>query len=122
MKWFLVALRKYATFSGRATRSEYWYFFLFFLLLFIGASMIDGVVGTLGKYGNTGVVGAICILVFLLPSLAVAARRLHDIGKSGWWQLINIIPIIGPIVLIFWLAKDSEPGANVFGTNPKGIV
>ncbi len=82
---------KYVDFSGKASRSEFWWFFLFCLIL-------DLVLGCTGF-------GAILSLVLLLPQLAVGARRLHDIGKSGWWQLIALIPVIGIIVLIIWWAK-----------------
>lgn len=82
---------KYVDFSGKASRSEFWWFFLFCLIL-------DLVLSCTGF-------GAILSLVLLLPQLAVGARRLHDIGKSGWWQLIALIPVIGIIVLIIWWAK-----------------
>ena len=82
---------KYVDFSGKASRSEFWWFFLFCLIL-------DLVLSCTGF-------GAILSLVLLLPQLAVGARRLHDIGKSGWWQLIALIPVIGIIILIIWWAK-----------------
>jgi len=87
---------RYATFSGRASRPEFWWFFLFQILVSIAASM----------FGD--VVNGLVTLVLLLPALAVGARRLHDIGKSGWWQLI-MLTVIGFLLLIYWWA---QPGNN----------
>jgi len=95
-------LSKYATFSGRARRSEYWFFVLFCIL-----------------WGWIPIVNIILLLVFLIPSLAVAVRRLHDIGRSGWWLFINFIPILGSIVLLVFYCTDSEYGDNQYGPNPK---
>lgn len=119
MNWFIGALKKYATFSGRAQRAEYWYFILFYTLIYIGLAIIDSVTGTLSAETGMGLLSGIYSLAILLPSLAVGARRLHDIGKSGWWLLIGIIPLIGVIILIIFLVKDSEPSENAYGPNPK---
>ena len=91
-----VCFAKYADFSGRATRSEYWWFVLFIILASLGISMISDVLG--GTFG----------LATLLPSIAAATRRLHDTNRSGWWQLICLVPLIGWIVLIVFLAQDSK--------------
>ena len=115
MEWYLAALKKYATFSGRARRSEYWYFVLFNSLIFIGLAVVDTVV--IGS--KIGALGTIFNLATLVPSLAVFFRRLHDTGRSGWWWLIGLIPILGWIVLLIFLIKDSDPGDNRFGPNPK---
>lgn len=93
---------KYADFNGRARRSEYWWFFLFIVLGSIAASVIDDTVNLLFT------------LATLLPSLAVAARRLHDIGRSGWWLLLGFIPLIGALVLIYFMVLEGE-GENRFG-------
>lgn len=90
---------KYATFSGRASRPEFWWFFLFQLLVSIAASMLGDLVSSLVS------------LALLLPALAVGARRLHDIGKSGWWQLI-MLTVIGLLVLIYWWAQPGTEGGN----------
>lgn len=95
----------YANFSGRSRRSEYWYATLFNFLM----SLI---------IGSIPYVGTIWALVVFIPSLAVCARRLHDIGKSGWWYLLNFIPLVGSIILIVWFCKDSTE-ANQWGPNPK---
>jgi uncharacterized membrane protein YhaH (DUF805 family) len=103
--WYLIVLRKYAEFTGRARRKEYWYFMLFNMIIAIILGIIGGIVGA----GST--IGNIYNLVVLVPSLAVAIRRLHDTDRSGWWLLL-------PIVNLFFLAQDSQSGANRFGLNP----
>ena len=113
-------LQKYVDFSGRARRSEYWYFFLFSIIVSIVAGVIDGILGTRNSTG-TGLVGVIASLALLLPGLAVGARRLHDTGRSGWWLLIGLIPLIGGIVLLVFFVLDSQP-ENQYGPNPKGLA
>jgi uncharacterized membrane protein YhaH (DUF805 family) len=119
---FMTAVRtcfsKYVDFSGRARRSEFWYFFLFSVLVQVVASILDSILGTDYDTGSGGLVSAIAALALFLPSIAVSARRLHDIGKSGWWQLLAIIPIIGWIMVIIWYCTDSKPD-NQYGPNPK---
>lgn len=119
MSWFLIALKKYATFSGRAQRAEYWYFVLFYLLFFIGLSIIDGVTGSFSEEAGMGLLSGLLTLVLLIPSIAVGVRRLHDTGRSGWWLLIALIPLVGAIVLLVFTVQDSQIGANVYGPNPK---
>lgn len=104
---------QYAGFSGRARRSEYWFFCLFNIIV----SGILGVLGTAIPILST--VSLLYSLAIFLPSLAVCIRRLHDIGKSGWFYLFAFIPLVGSIILIIWFCKDSEPGANQWGPNPK---
>ncbi|UZE95479.1 DUF805 domain-containing protein [Alkalimarinus alittae] len=111
MEYFLGAFKKYADFSGRARRKEYWMYFLFYMIFYIGLAIIDGVVGTM-------LLAFIFSLVMLIPSISIATRRLHDTGRSGWWQLIALIPIVGAIVLIIFLVQDSH-GENSYGPNPK---
>lgn len=122
MNWFLVALKKYATFSGRAQRAEYWYFFLFYILTFIGLSFIDGITGTFSEEAGIGLLSGLYSLAILIPSLAVGVRRLHDTGRSGWWLLVGIIPLIGAIVLLIFFLQDSVPGDNLYGSNPKATA
>lgn len=119
MNWFLTALKKYATFSGRAQRAEYWYFFLFYILIFIGLSIIDGITGSFSGETGMGFLGGLMSLALLVPSIAVGVRRLHDTGRSGWWLLIAFIPLIGAIVLVVFTVQDSEAGTNAYGPNPK---
>lgn len=122
MNWFLIVLKKYAVFSGRAQRAEYWYFVLFYVLISLGLSMIDGFVGTYDPETSVGLLSGLFSLATLLPSIAVGVRRLHDTGRSGWWLLIGLIPVIGAIVLIVFFVQDSAPGDNDYGPNPKAAA
>lgn len=122
MNWFLMALKKYATFSGRSRRSEYWYYILFYLIIAIVLGFIDRMAGTMMSNGTVGILGGLFGLAMLIPSLAVGARRLHDTGRTGWWQLIGLIPLIGIIVLIVFYVQDSHPGSNQYGPNPKEVA
>src|SRR4051794_17675133 len=103
---------KYVGFSGRARRSEFWWFTLFAVILYIVVAIIDAAIGS-------SILGIIVGLALLLPSLAVTVRRLHDTGRSGWWILIGIIPVIGAIVLLVFECQDSQPGTNAHGPSPK---
>jgi uncharacterized membrane protein YhaH (DUF805 family) len=106
---------KYATFSGRASRSEYWFFYLFTIIASIVTWVIDTML--LGYSAeDTGAISLIFQIIIILPSIAVGARRLHDIGKSGWWQLL-ILTLIGIILLIVWFATIGSSKKNKFG-NP----
>ena len=114
-------LGKYATFSGRAPRSEFWWFTLAVIILSLIVSVIDGAVlaPLLGFEAFADEAGEplrmIESLVLLLPSLAVAVRRLHDIDRSGWWYFLIVIPIIGPLVLLYWYIQPGTDGSNQFG-------
>jgi uncharacterized membrane protein YhaH (DUF805 family) len=102
---------KYATFNGRAVRSEYWYFALFSILANIAASIIDAA-------GGSGVVSGLLALGVFLPSLAVSVRRLHDIDRSGWFLLLLFVPLIGAIILLIWSCQRGTSGPNRFGADP----
>jgi uncharacterized membrane protein YhaH (DUF805 family) len=119
---FMTAVRtclsKYVDFSGRARRSEYWYFALFTFLVNIVTTIVDTILGTDFDDTSGGLVSSLVSLALLLPSLAVGVRRLHDTDRSGWWILIGLIPIIGWILLIVWFCTDSKPD-NQYGPNPK---
>ena len=110
-------LSNYANFEGRAVRSEYWWFVLFYLLAqFVGA-ILD-----LSLFpGSFGPIGALLTLALLLPYLAVGAWRLHDIGNSGWWLLISIVPIIGFLVLLYFFVQRGTDGSNRFGESPLSV-
>jgi uncharacterized membrane protein YhaH (DUF805 family) len=120
---FMTAVRtcfsKYVDFSGRARRSEFWYFVLFTFLVGIVTNIVDAILGTDYDTGSGGLISTVVSLGLLLPSVAVAVRRLHDIDKSGWWILIGIIPIVGWIIVIIWYCTDTKPGDNQYGPNPK---
>ena len=105
--YYLEVLKKYTVFNGRARRSEYWYFVLFNLIISIGLGIIDGVVGLM-DFGISDVYS----LGVLVPSIAVGVRRMHDVGKSGWYLLI-------PIYNIILAATEGEAGTNEYGQNPK---
>ena len=113
MNWYLEVLKKYAVFSGRARRKEYWMFILFNMIIAVALGIIEGLVG------SPGVVGTLYSLAVLIPSIAVLVRRLHDTDRSGWWILIGFIPVIGFIVLLVFTIQDSKPGKNQYGDNPK---
>jgi uncharacterized membrane protein YhaH (DUF805 family) len=113
MNWYIKVLKQYVDFSGRAQRMEYWMFVLINFLIAVGLSIIDAVIGL-------GFLSPLYLLAVFLPSIAVGVRRLHDTGRSGWWLLMALLPLIGAIVLIIFFIQDSQPGANEYGPNPKG--
>ncbi|MGP7735716.1 DUF805 domain-containing protein [Oceanimonas smirnovii] len=119
MNWYLEVLKKYAVFEGRSRRKEYWMFILFTTLISLFLAFFDGMVGLFSEEMGIGVLGGIYTLLVLLPSLAVTVRRLHDIGRSGWWVLIAFIPLVGVLVLFVFMLLDSKPGENQYGNNPK---
>ena len=102
-----VVMQKYANFSGRAIRSEYWWFILADSIAYLVLVIVDYVLGA-------QLLTAILSLALLIPSIAVGVRRLHDLDKSGWWLLLGFVPIIG-LILIYWFAQPGTPGANRFG-------
>jgi len=118
MKWYLKALKQYASFSGRAQRAEYWYFMLFFIVIIFALAIIDNILGTFNNDIDMGLLSGIFLLSHLLPSIAVSIRRVHDINKTGWWYLINIVPLVGPIVFLIFTVLDSKE-SNQYGANPK---
>jgi uncharacterized membrane protein YhaH (DUF805 family) len=117
--YYTAVWKKYATFSGRARRKEYWFFGLFNLIAAFLLGFVDGLFGTLNVETGLGLFAGVYNLAVFIPSLAVAVRRLHDIGRSGWWLLLALIPIIGWIILIVWTCSDSHEEPNEHGTNPK---
>jgi len=122
MNWYLKVLKQYADFSGRARRKEYWMFTLFNVVILIPLYLIVVAGAALGSNGLVAI-GAILYIGYafaiIIPSLAVCVRRLHDIGKSGWYYLIGFIPLVGAIILIVWFCTDSQTGENEWGSNPK---
>jgi uncharacterized membrane protein YhaH (DUF805 family) len=142
-------LSKYATFSGRARRAEYWWFYAFTILVAFAASVVDDALSTVVD-NDSGIVGTVTSLALLLPTLALTARRLHDTGRTGWWMLLPVIPclatvvvgtatlfastpaalvvlfvacalatLLTSIVLLVFLCLDSKPGPNRYGPSPK---
>ena len=112
------ALKKYAVFSGRSRRKEYWLFILLMTIASVIGIVIDISIGTYNPAIGVGAVGGVIILGFLTPSISVAIRRLHDTDRSGWWVLLWIIPIANIVLLVF-LCLDGTPSENRFGANPK---
>lgn len=105
-----ICFTKYATFTGRARRAEYWWFFLFTFLASFLLAIFDEAAGV-------SLSGAFSLAVFI-PAIAVTARRLHDTGRSGWWQLLVLVPLIGVIVLLVWLVTRGKSGPNAYGGDP----
>lgn len=141
MNWYIGVLKKYIDFNGRARRREYWFFHLFNMLFYIACAFIDFSLGSgtteiastsmpldggsmdsmsiASESSGFGLFTVVYMLATFLPSLGVLFRRLHDTGRSGWWWLIGLIPIIGAIVLLIFLLEDSQANSNQYGPNPK---
>ena len=117
MNWYLGVLKKYVVFRGRARRREYWMFTLFSVIITVVLAVLERIAG---PFHESRVLATLYSLAVFLPTLAVAVRRLHDTGRSGWWLLIGFVPFIGWIILSVFLVLDSQPGENQYGANPKG--
>ncbi|UBO75265.1 DUF805 domain-containing protein [Aeromonas rivuli] len=113
MAWYLTVMKKYAVFSGRARRKEYWMFVLCNLGIALVLSLLGQLIGLKEQIAN------LYSLVVLLPSLAVGVRRLHDTDRCGWWLLINLIPVVGTLVFLYFMVCEGEAGPNRFGEDPK---
>ncbi|EAQ41484.1 DUF805 domain-containing protein [Polaribacter sp. MED152] len=115
MNWYLKVLRQYADFKGRARRKEFWMFYLFNTIITLFFRILDHLLGTnYGDYDDQGILESIYGLIVIIPFIAVTARRMHDVGKSGWFMLI-------PFYNFYLSVIDGEPHANKWGDNPKGI-
>ena len=112
-----VVFKKYAVFKGRASRSEYWYFVLFNIIISIILLVICKLIGD-----QKNILRTVYGLAVMLPGIGLAMRRMHDINKSGWWILINLIPLLGLIWFIVFACRDSQPGDNKYGPNPKEVA
>lgn len=127
MNYYKVALSKYAVFTGRSQRAEYWFFTFYTLAINMIFGLVQFVIltnegGTMSsEYSLISTLSTLFTLAMIIPGLAVAIRRLHDIGKSGWWVLIAFVPLIGVLVLLLFFIRDSQEGSNVYGENPKGV-
>lgn len=111
------ALTKYAEFSGRSCRKEYWLFMLMLIIVSMVLALIDITIDTFNEEIGMGVLSGIFILITIIPYFAVSVRRLHDTDRSGWWMLAAVIPIIGLIVLVFMCLKGTD-GSNQYGSDP----
>ena len=131
MEWMLAPYKRYAEFSGRSRRMEYWMFRLFefgaIIGLFLISAIVAGAASSVGGDSAGGIVGGIASLLIMvlilgsiIPSLAVTVRRLHDTGRSGWYMFISLIPLIGAIMLLIALFSEGTRGGNEYGSDPKG--
>lgn len=121
MEWYLNAFRNYATFSGRARRKEFWMFVLFNVIAGIVIGMADSTLGFVNYETGIGMLSKLYGMIVFIPYLALTVRRLHDTGRSGWWVLIYLVPLIGILVLLFFASLEGEAGENQYGKNPKEI-
>lgn len=114
MQWYFAVMSKYAVFDGRARRKEYWMFFLFNIIIAMGIGFVTGFTGALLGMGTTlsDSAGTLYSLAVFIPGIAVGIRRMHDIGRSGWW-------ILAPIVNLVFLCKNGQSGENEYGPDPK---
>ena len=120
MNWYLQGLRKYAVFSGRARRQEYWMFELINTLVVLALFVLAVFLGKAGfEYFIS--LPLVYVLATTIPSLAKLVRRLHDTNHSGWWIFISIVPLIGPLILFSFTVKDGDRGDNNFGPDPKAL-
>lgn len=115
--WYTSVLKRYAEFSGRAARPEYWYFALVNLIIYVVVYIIATVVSS-----SLTLVADLYALAVLIPSLAVGVRRLHDTNRSGWWLLIGLIPLLGGIVLLVFVCLPGTPGENRYGAAANSVV
>jgi uncharacterized membrane protein YhaH (DUF805 family) len=123
MNDFIIPYRRYVDFEGRSSRKEFWYFVLFYLIVSAVLTILDRTFfsSALGTNGSaidplTSIFG----IVSLIPNLSVSVRRLHDTGRSGWWVLLWLIPLVGWIPLLIWYCQKGHPAANAFGEAPEG--
>ena len=123
MEWFIKCWKQYADFRGRARRKEYWYFVLFNALISAVLGGIDYAIISMtdGSVSFT-FLSTIYSLAVLIPGLAVVVRRLHDVGRSGWWYLIGLIPLVGAIILLVWFFTEGQHFENAWGPDPKAPV
>lgn len=103
----------YFSIQGRASRSEYWWFVLYYCCLSFAATIIDAII-----LSGQGIIPALMLFVCIIPAVTVGIRRLHDLDRSGWWYLICFVPLIGGIVLLFWFVSQGTIGENRFGSDP----
>ncbi len=116
IEWYLKPLKQYVDFDGRARRKEYWIFLLGNILISI---ILGGAGFAIG--GGSEFLSSLFSLFVFIPSIAVGVRRLHDIGRSGWWYLIGLVPVIGFFVLLYFFLLEGDSAANEYGPNPKAI-
>ncbi len=119
MNHFLHALKNYITFTGRATRQQYWMYILFYIVFYFVTVLLDINLGQFDKEKMTGFISTVYTYGLLLPTVAILARRLHDIGRSSWWIALILIPVAGSLVILFFTLMDSQKGENEYGVSVK---
>lgn len=120
MEWMMMPLKRYAEFSGRSRRKEYWMFMLGVVIVAVILGIIEGILGIAGTVGGVyGPLSLILVLAIIIPSLALQIRRFHDQDKSGWFVLIGFIPIVGSIAVLVFMCLEGTRGPNRFGPDPK---
>lgn len=122
MQYYLHVLRNFSSFSTRARRKEYWMFVLVNLGISIGLMALDNVFGLTYTGASSGPLTSLYSLVVLVPSIAVAVRRLHDINKPGWWLLVAFVPVLGALYLLYLFCQEGTRGENEYGADPKGAA
>ena len=127
MEWMLMPLKRYANFSGRSRRKEYWMFILFLVLASIALTLVlgmfslsEGEEGSMLGLGGTAIILVLFYFAILIPSIAVQVRRFHDQDKSGWFVLLNLIPYLGGIIVLVFMCLEGTRGPNRYGPDPKG--
>lgn len=120
MEWMLMPLKRYADFSGRSRRKEYWMFVLGMVIAIILAVVIESVLGLGGSVGPYGLLSLLVIAGLFVPSLACQVRRFHDQDKSGWFVLLGFVPFIGGLIVLVFMCMEGTRGPNRFGPDPKG--
>ena len=113
-----MVLRRFSDFTGRSRRREYWTFLIMNIIISFALGYIDRLRGSDVFFG-LGVLGTLYLLAVLVPGIAVTVRRLHDTGRSGWWLLVGLIPILGALLVLWWMVRDGDPETNRYGPNPK---
>lgn len=125
MEWMTLPLKRYADFSGRSRRKEYWMFVLFQIIVLVGVAVVGGVLGAFDGEGSTlgtvfiGAIALIYLLGFFIPTLAVQVRRMHDQDKTGWLILLGFIPYVGGLIMLVFMCLDGTRGPNNYGEDPK---
>ncbi len=122
MNWYIKVLKQYADFNGRARRMEYWMYVLFNVMVAFILLLIDNIIGIAFEDIGYGPLYLLYCFAIVIPSIAVAVRRLHDSGRSRWWILISLVPLIGGIWFLVLMLMDSDPGDNQYGPSPKIIT
>lgn len=119
LNWYLIAIKKYFTISGRSHRTEYWYFFFFNIVFALVLGFIDIKTGNYDLESGYALLSSVYCLVMFIPGVTIGVRRLHDTGRTGWWLLIALIPFVGCLILLYFSVSKGDVGTNKYGVDPK---